>query len=31
VDVGGTLYQSYTDGAATLLLHPDIVADSLIL
>ena len=30
VDVGGTFYQSYTDGAATLLLHPDIVSDSLI-
>jgi hypothetical protein len=28
VDIEGTLYQSYTDGAATLLLHPDV--DSLI-
>jgi hypothetical protein len=30
VDVGGTLYQSYTDGAATLLLHPDVDSGSLI-
>jgi hypothetical protein len=30
VDVGGTLYQSYTDGAATLLLHADVDSGSLI-
>jgi Ca2+-binding RTX toxin-like protein len=30
VDVGGTLYQSYADGAATLLLQLSIVGDSLI-
>jgi hypothetical protein len=30
VDVGGVMYQSYTDGVATLLLDPDIVATSTI-
>jgi hypothetical protein len=30
VDVGGTLYERYTDGAATLLLHPEVDSGSLI-
>jgi Ca2+-binding RTX toxin-like protein len=30
VDIDGTLYKSYTDGAATLLLHPDVDSGSVI-